>query len=106
MAIECYQCNKKKKQKKKHGSKQAQSHTVPFFGESPNTQSFKLPKHEFGKKNIAERSFQAQWFNRWTWLHYEETMYRVFCSTCIKAYLESKLHARDGPIIGSAIGNR
>ena len=86
-------------------SKQAQSHTGPFIIEKPqHPLSFKFPKHEFGK-NIVNRSFQAQWFNRWTWLHYEETTDWVFCFTCIKAYLENKLHARGGPTSRSAIRN-
>ena len=34
--------------------------------------SFDFPKRSFGKKVIVKRSFQASWFDRWSWLHYIE----------------------------------
>ena len=39
----------------------------------------------FGKKTILERSFQASWFGRWTWLHYNEAEDCVHCFLCLKA---------------------
>ena len=32
--------------------------------------SFDFPKRSFGKKVIVKRSFQASWFDMWSWLHY------------------------------------
>ena len=64
------------------------------IGEKPHQPlSFKFPKREYGKKTVVKRSFQAQWFKRWSWLHYDEDRDVVFCFTCVKAYLEKKLHS-------------
>ncbi len=54
--------------------------------ESPHQPlSFNFPKRKFGKKTILERSFQASWFDRWTWLHYNEAEDCVHCFLCLKA---------------------
>ena len=39
--------------------------------------SFDFPKSSFGKKVIVKRSFQASWFDRWSWLHYIALMSAV-----------------------------
>ena len=39
--------------------------------------SFDFPKRSFGKKVIVKRSFQASWFDRWSWLHYIALMSAV-----------------------------
>ena len=38
-----------------------------------------------------KRSFQAQWFQRWSWLHYDEGKDLAFCYTCVRAYQQSHL---------------
>ncbi len=54
--------------------------------ESPHQPlSFNFSKRKFGKKTILERSFQASWFDRWTWLHYNEAEDCVHCFLCLKA---------------------
>ncbi len=54
--------------------------------ESPHQPlSFNFPKRKFGRKTILERSFQASWFDRWTWLHYNEAEDCVHCFLCLKA---------------------
>ena len=44
--------------------------------------SFRFPKREFGNTLVMKRSFQRKWFDRWSWLHYEENLDLVFCFTC------------------------
>ena len=55
---------------------------------------FNFPKREFGKKSIVKRSFQADWFLKWPWLHYREDNDTVFCHTCVKAFKEMKMSFR------------
>ena len=50
--------------------------------------SFNYPKR---KKNPASRSFQPQWFNKWSWLHYNETQDSVLCYICVNASIENKI---------------
>ena len=55
---------------------------------------FNFPKREFGKKSIVKRSFQADWFLKWPWLHYREDNDTVFCHTCVKAFKKMKMSFR------------
>ena len=32
---------------------------------------FDFPKREFGKTKPVKRAFQAQWFMKWKWFHYD-----------------------------------
>jgi hypothetical protein len=65
---------------------------LPVIGDSPHQPSnFKFPKREFGQSTIVKRSFQPQWFSRWTWLHYVEVNDLAYCYVCVKAYKENKL---------------
>ena len=64
--------------------------SVPSIGDSPHQpQSFAFPNREFGQKFVVSRSFQANWFKSWKWLHYDEESDN--CHTCVKAYKEKKL---------------
>ena len=40
---------------------------------------------------VVKRSFQASWFSRWPWLHYNEDNDTVLCFTCLKADQQKKL---------------
>lgn len=53
--------------------------------------SFKFPKRTFGKKTPVYRSFQAQWFQKWSWLHYNETQDSALCHICVNASIENKI---------------
>ena len=53
--------------------------------------SFNFPKRTFGKKNPVSRSFQPQWFTKWSWLHYIEAQDSVLCYICVNASLENKM---------------
>ena len=47
---------------------------LPDFGSDnkPNQPpQFDFPKREFGKTKPVKRLFQAQWFMKWKWLHYD-----------------------------------
>ena len=60
------------------------------IGENPNHPGprFKFPSKKFGNKM---RSAQSSWFQKWRWLHYEESSDKIFCFNCIKAVQEGKL---------------
>ena len=42
-----------------------------------------FPKTVFGKK---ERSFNASWYSKFPWLHYDMRSDSVFCYTCMVAH--------------------
>ena len=46
---------------------------------------FKFPRRSFAQKVMKSRSFQAQWFDHFKWLHYDEEMDAAFCHVCAKA---------------------
>ena len=45
---------------------------------------FSFPKRKFGGKK-EERSFRAEWCDKYTWLHYDIVKYAAYCYTCMKA---------------------
>ena len=67
---------------------------VPAVGDKPNQpKSFIFPQREFGKTSIVKRLFQRQWFERWSWLHYDDCRDLSFCFTCIVAYQNNHLRS-------------
>ena len=50
-----------------------------------------LPRREFGISAPVRRSFQATWFNRFKWLHYDVGQDSAFCFVCCKAVKERKV---------------
>ena len=58
-----------------------------------NLSLFDFPLHEFGNTSVVKRSFQRQWFYRWSWLHYEEDLDLAFCFTCVTAYQNDLMHS-------------
>jgi len=46
---------------------------------------FKFPLRGFGVKNTVYRSFQPPWFQRWPFLHYDESRDVAFCHVCLLA---------------------
>ena len=67
----------------------AESEIVPDAAHQPRT--FEFPKREFGKTSVTYRAFQAKWFDRWSWLHYDEAKDVVFCFTCLHVHANGKL---------------
>ena len=73
---------------------QSSSEILPDIGENPNHPiKYNFPKRAFGVKEKTHRSFQAQWFQKWSWIHYDEGRDIVFCSICVKAARSNKLKA-------------
>ena len=33
------------------------------------------------------------WFDKWEWLHWDETSERAFCFTCVRAFKQKKLRS-------------
>ena len=52
---------------------------------------FNFSKHEFGKTKVVHRAFQAQWFAKWPWLHYD-----IAQDLALLQLLPESLHCRQG----------
>ena len=48
---------------------------------------YSFPKRKFGK---TERSFRAEWYEHFPWLHYNVEKDAAFCYVCMRASLEEK----------------
>ena len=46
---------------------------------------FNFPNKKFEKTKVIMRSFQPSWFEKWPWLHYNESEDSVLCHTYAKA---------------------
>ena len=57
---------------------------------SSQLRNMHFPSHTFRKSATVKRSFQATWFNRFNWLHYNSTNDSVSCFTCCKAVKDGK----------------
>ncbi len=67
------------------------SESTPILGDKPHQPlTLRFPKRQFGNKTVVKRSFQPQWFQRWTWIHYDEDHDLAYCYLCTKAYKEGK----------------
>ena len=78
---------------------------LPDFGSDnkPNQPpQFDFPKREFGKTKPVKRVFQAQWFKKWKWLHYDCSRDLVFCHICISALKGGMLNRSVGNVKDSA----
>jgi len=49
-----------------------------------------FPYRTFGKSAPVNPSFQATWFSRFNWLHYDSTNDSVRCFTCCKAVKDGR----------------
>ena len=61
--------------------------------------SCKFPQRDFGKTSVVRRSFQRQWFDRWSWLHYSEDKDLAFylrVSSLIQMIIWSPIVALNG----------
>ena len=61
-----------------------------------------FPKRDFGKSKIVKRAFQAKWFGKWRWLHYDRSRDLAFCHTCITAVKMGRLTLSIGNVKDSA----
>ena len=67
----------------------AKVRNVPDKPFQPRHLSF--PPRSFGKTSPVSRSFQASWFNHFTWIHYNVGLDGAFCFTCCKAVKTGKV---------------
>ena len=67
------------------------TNTLPEKPHQPRTLSFL--KRSFGQNNVVQVSFKAEWFDKWSWLHYDEPGDVAFCHLCAKAEEQGKLKA-------------
>ena len=70
---------------------------TPYKPHQPR--GFPFPKREY---NVAKRSFQPSWFDKWPWLHYCEENDSVVCHTPLskvgkEAYIP-RYHAKEGHV--------
>ena len=56
---------------------------MPNIGDKPHqpASSFLFPKSKIGSQN---RNFQHKWFDRFPWIHYNESEDKVYCFLCVK----------------------
>ena len=54
-----------------------------------------FPSRTFGKQDY-QRSFQASWFEKFKWLHYDADSDSAFCFTCIKALQHNMISSAKG----------
>ena len=54
--------------------------TIKELQDSPyQPTNISFPYCSFGVTKPVKRSFQASWFNRFHWLHYDSTLDSAFC---------------------------
>ena len=82
---------------------------TPAIGDKAHQpSSFHFPQRVFGKTSMVKRSFQRQWFDRWSWLHYDEDRDLAFCFTCVVAYQSKHLqstHSLEQTFISTGFSN-
>ena len=55
--------------------------------QSPNQpRGHSFPKQTFGKASKKECCFKSSWFDKYSWLHYDEKSDRAFCFLCTKVH--------------------
>ena len=70
----------------------ASSTAGPDVGERPcQPRRASFPKVSFGKTAVKTRAFQPAWFDKWPWLHWDNSSERVFCHVCVRAVQAGKL---------------
>ena len=82
--------------------------TTVSFPEMPHQpKTLRFPKRSFGKKCIVQLAFRPTWFDKWNWLHYDESADVAFCHVCVKAEEEGKLKAnsKDSAFIHRGFSN-
>ena len=42
-------------------------------------------------KTVSHRSFQAAWYDKWRWIHYDQALDKAFCHTCVLAVKQGKI---------------
>ena len=66
----------------------------PDVGPSNQPKNISFPNVMLGKAKPVLRAFNASRFDKWGWLHWDESSERAFCFTCVHAFREKK-HGTD-----------
>ena len=69
--------------------------------------SVHFPQHEFGKTSVVN-CFQRKWFERWSWLHYDQDRDLAFCFLCVVACQKNLLqtaHCLEQAFISAGFSN-
>ena len=53
-------------------------------------EGYSFPKRSFGKSKPVLCGCKSDWFAKWNFLHYNESMDAVFCHTCVMATKEKR----------------
>ena len=65
--------------------------TIDTSGKPHQPRSVPFPARKFGKESSVQRSFQASWFDKWQWLHYDITRDVALCFICCKAVKDRRV---------------
>lgn len=61
--------------------------------EVPPTRKLQFPEVIPREKDVVQRALLSPWFNKWKWIHHNETADTASCHVCIKADKADKLKA-------------
>ena len=76
-----------------------QASQCPTIGAAPyQPRNISFPKVSFGKSKVILRSFNSTWFDKWCWLHWDESSQRAFCFTCISACKQNRLRSANADV--------
>ena len=71
-----------------------QASQCPSIGSTPHQpRNVSFPTVPFGKSKVILRSFSSTWFDKWGWLHWDESSQRAFCFTCVSACKQNRLRS-------------
>ena len=66
-----------------------------FIAREPNQPTgFSFSKRKLGEAPPVFCSFQAAWFKKWSWIHYDHVNDKAFCFTCVKVSKLGNLKVR------------
>ena len=68
---------------------------APEIGDQPyHPRRVSFPKVSFGRSSITVRSFQAVWFDKWKWLHWDNSTESVYSHICLRALRAGTLQCK------------
>jgi len=79
--------------------------SLPRFPAKPHQpRTISFPKHSFGKTRVVQVAFKATWFDKWSWINYDESTDNAFCHICVKAEEDGKLKANSKDLAFLSVG--
>ena len=55
-----------------HRESPGESSTASVIQGPHQPRTYNFPSRPFGKTKVVHRSFQGKWFDKYTWLHYDD----------------------------------